>query len=696
MDAGHALPRPLLLRLLLRRPTIDPLRHGFRADIVAGNFCRARRHYHLVSPPRLDVALFGVVLPGVENHSLHVLALALEDAGFTHRTFPFQGFAGMRDMVADVIRVNPRICGLSLQTTEAALATLTFARMLRAKGYSGSIVIGGHLASLAPEDILASDAVDVVVQLAGEQALVGIARGEDPHTLPGTVTARGRGVAPVPVGIRAIQRTRLGEHLGFGAADIIVSRGCPAHCSYCCVASVSTVSENVGAARHIVRDVEAIADELAELAARGGRAFHFMDDNILPLVPNAALEWTRALSAALSARRVPPIAFSMQLRADVMTTELANELAAAGLVRAYVGIDGYTSGQLRALGRHAQASAGVAAVDLLSARGIFCVANSLLIGPTLRFETIVREIEGIAAVRHAPVHLLPIEARPGTVYHQRAAARGLIEGGPLWPSYRFEDPRAFLVGEVITGLPTRLVERSVPIALYDLAWALGVARRLAPAVDISAGIETYARVTETWNADQIRMLRAAVAAAQNGREAVAALLANEQAFVRAHDEALLRACDDALTTVENALSVNARRPVRAHARGRLLGGLAIAMGLAACPPSARVAMDAPADSAIDGGPCDDGLADALPACTDPMRQRECYVPFGNNCDCTQQNVAIQATFNERGEIVDVQGLGGNTLPADVVQCLLALVGDYCYPTHAGKTETINTCHSWIA
>src|SRR5207248_4062170 len=123
--------------------------------------------------------------------------------------------------------------------------------------------------------------------------------------------------------------------------------------------------------------------------AGGARALHWMDDNLLPLDPADAHAWIRALHTALDARRVPKLAFSLQLRADVVTPEVADALVALGLVRAYVGIDGYTTRHLRAIGRSSPARAGQAALAELSRRGVFCVANALAIGPTLAFDTVV-------------------------------------------------------------------------------------------------------------------------------------------------------------------------------------------------------------------------------------------------------------------------------------------------------------------
>src|SRR6185295_12551185 len=214
--------------------------------------------------------------------------------------------------------------------------------------------------------------------------------------------------------------------------------------------------------------------------------------------------------------RVGRIAFSLQLRADVCTPDVVAALADLGLVRGYVGIDGYSARQLVALGRDAPAAAGPVALDRLHAAGVFSVCNALIIGPTFSYQSITREIEALAAVRHAPVHLLPIDVRAGSAYFERVRSKGLLEGGLLWRRYRFADARTALLAEAVTSFPTRLDEYSVPIALYDLGYNLGIARRLCPGADTAAAAATYARVAAAWNADQVRVLRAAADAAAAG------------------------------------------------------------------------------------------------------------------------------------------------------------------------------------
>ena len=146
----------------------------------------------------MDCALVGMSLPGVTNASLSVLEGACADAGLSARRVPFTGFADLLPAVAEVRSLRPRVVGISIQSTEGALAALTFASVLRREGFEGRLVCGGHFATLHAQDILETcPAMDYVVRLAGEVAWVGLLRGEEPGTLPGLVwrDAAGRRLA---------------------------------------------------------------------------------------------------------------------------------------------------------------------------------------------------------------------------------------------------------------------------------------------------------------------------------------------------------------------------------------------------------------------------------------------------------------------------------------------------------------------
>jgi anaerobic magnesium-protoporphyrin IX monomethyl ester cyclase len=690
---------------------------------------------------QMDVVLVGPVLPDVENHSLAALEGALAAAGRSCAIEPFFGLGDLEGTADRVLGHGAPLVGISLQSTEGALASLGLAWLLRRRGFRGHLVCGGHFATLNAEEILGCVAgVDSVIRFAGEAALVGLAGGArtaaELGALPGIVWREGgelrQGAPGRVVGSEGppARRGPLPRHLGFPSADLVSSHGCRERCAYCCVAATTALERRelarAGEAREPTsrRPVEALAEEIAGLYHRqGARVFNFMDDNLLPLDPREAQGWARALAAALERRGVGRIAFSLQLRADVVTAPVADALCALGLVRAYVGIDATSAGQLKALGRRGRASAGAQALALLGARGVFAVCNALLVGPTFGFARVCAEIEGLAGLEGAPLHLLPLDVRAGTVLYERARDRGLLEGNFLYRRYRFEDRRTELFGRAVLAFPTRLEERSVPIGLYDLGYNLGIARRLLPALapTVEGLAREYATIAEAWNADQLRVLRLAAGAAASGdQRAVDELIAAEARRVRAHDEALLERCDQALRALEVAAAGALGRTVAAHARGKLIS-LALSLGLAACHHQALV-------TGTDAGAAADGTVFTLPDVAvpdvgsgEPPPADATVVAVASDAGCATYRPDRLAPQSQApptcagapapAEIFRcVIGCspqatlvfdGGGFLQAveapnpHVAECLNALLGKACYPSLA-CTRTELSGHCWVA
>jgi hypothetical protein len=678
----------------------------------------------------MDLALVGLVVPGIENQSLAALRHAARAANREVCVVPFGGFAGMERTVAEVLRARPRVCGVSIQTSESILAAMCLTHLLRGRGFAGTIVCGGHFATLHAREILELGAgVDAVVRFAGEGALVALLSDPDPGELeriPGLLWRDAGGAIHEGAPAQPISATpsvpvidrALPHHLGFPAADLIASRGCESECGYCCVAGASRMivaeARRAGVAdprswRYERRDLRALADEMASLHhAHGARVFTFMDDNVLPNEPAAVASFARSLRAELDARRVPPIAVALQIRADAVDGDSADALAALGLARAYVGIDGYSPLQLRTLGRHADASAGPHAVSLLRERGVLSVCNALAIGPTVELPALEREIEGMARLSGAPVHLLPIEVRQGSTLFDRASRRGLVEGGFLHRTYRFADIRTARVGRILFALPTRLRERSVPVAMYDLAYNLGIALRLLPSLDATRWLASWDRLAREWNADQVRLLREAIAAARDSDDAVTACIARELAPVTARDHAWLTECDQLVLEIERATEAHRGTPSRAHHRSRILGAVAAAMSLSACsssgdPDDRRDAMLLGVDGGSDGG---DGIDTAAPldagACRDPLRtlgpmsgDRAIYTDTCRPSDAPR----VRAQLDEDGEVISFDAIteDGGVVPLteDVRTCLEMFFARHCYPSSAGG-ELIFEPHFWIA
>jgi hypothetical protein len=213
-------------------------------------------------------------------------------------------------------------------------------------------------------------------------------------------------------------------------------------------------------------------------------------------------------------------------------------------------------------------------------------------------------------------------------------------------------------------------------------------------------------VTARWNADQIRVLRAAAATAEaTDPRAVARFVAEESGRVRALDDELRWLCAEALRAVEDAVSRARRSPVRAHTRGQLLSTVALSMALAACSSQEPLeprdgageapALDASADPGDSGAPLDvsDGPAScgegawvpAPPGVSLPATLCYCGIP-----------ASVDVTFDATGIPIEVSLPDGAALPDGVRACVLRAVGSYCFPSLAGTSQPIAGAHCWIA
>jgi hypothetical protein len=253
--------------------------------------------------------------------------------------------------------------------------------------------------------------------------------------------------------------------------------------------------------------------------------------------------------------------------------------------------------------------------------------------------------------------------------------------------YRFADPRTALLGEALLGFPTRLEEYSVPVALYDFGYNLGIAQRLLPGSDLGEAIEIYRDVTQRWNADQIRLLRLAAAAAAGGdRSRVRRLVEDQADRVRRHDDELRALVARALALVERIVSRARGEAVRAHARGRLISVVAFSAALAACESTSLTpSRDAGTDvvsSVVDSGPtCPDNLT--------PLQQLPAAL---DGCGGYPANV----TFDQFGVPGALYQVDGGMAPQDVLDCMQRLLAGYCFPSYAGTTQTLVSHHIWIA
>lgn len=144
---------------------------------------------------------------------------------------------------------------------------------------------------------------------------------------------------------------------GTWSLNAVSTRGCPFHCRWC--------AKPIWGQRYAMRAPEAVADELAELAATCAPDHVWFADDIFGLRP----EWTAAFGDAVAARgtRLP---FTIQTRVDLVTEAAADGLARAGCVEAWLGVESGAQAVLDAMAKGIRVDDVVPATGRLQRRGI--------------------------------------------------------------------------------------------------------------------------------------------------------------------------------------------------------------------------------------------------------------------------------------------------------------------------------------
>lgn len=227
---------------------------------------------------------------------------------------------------------QPFLVGISSLFTAYAGEALATAAAVRRHLPAARIVVGGHHATVLPEQVMACAAVDFVIRGEGEEAMVALARalaGEgDLKQVPGLVWRLPGGKLGMnpPAIVRDLDRlplsaldlvARQAYHRGSrGALQITASRGCPYRCSYCAFGDPA-------APPYRRRSVDSVLAEIDGAAGHEDLGFiDFEDENLSLDRP-----WFVALLKAIQRRYTPG---KVELRAmnGLMPSTLDDELLA--------------------------------------------------------------------------------------------------------------------------------------------------------------------------------------------------------------------------------------------------------------------------------------------------------------------------------------------------------------------------------
>jgi radical SAM superfamily enzyme YgiQ (UPF0313 family) len=310
------------------------------------------------------------IAANIPEHTVKILDLRIEN----HLTQVLRDF-------------QPDFCGINCSFTIDVYQTWEIAAQIKKWNPQVPVYVGGHHASLSPEDFYCSHIDGVVVgegekalrelvqahQTQGEvKAIAGLVVNEPsaPFYTPKRPMAENLDELPMP----ARHLTRYYHkhyYLGFQKPFSIMetARGCPYRCDFCSVWKFFNGKCRMKSPERVLQEVKTIPEKYIFLA----------DDNFLQSVPRAKHIAQLLLENGIKRR------FMFQARSDaiVQHPEVIPLLRKAGFWKVYIGFEKIDEEALKQLNKHNSVQNNEEALKILRAHGMEVIA-SFIIDPSFQ------------------------------------------------------------------------------------------------------------------------------------------------------------------------------------------------------------------------------------------------------------------------------------------------------------------------
>ncbi|HSR09972.1 MAG TPA: radical SAM protein, partial [Thermodesulfobacteriota bacterium] len=288
---------------------------------------------------------------------------------------------------------KPEFCGINCSFTIDVYQTREIAAAIKAWNPMVPVFVGGHHASLSPEDFY-SPSVDGVVVGEGEIAIRDLVRavekGEDWKRIPGLVLNRREGpeytperpltenLDEFPLPARHLTpEYRRHYHLGFQKPFSIMetARGCAYRCEFCSVWKFFNGKCRMKSPERVIEEVRTIGEKYIFLA----------DDNFLMSVPRA-----RRIAEMLIEGRIRKH-FTFQGRSDAIVKhpDIIPLLRRAGFWKVFIGFEKIDEEALGKLNKHNSVQNNEEALKILRAHGMEVIA-AFIIDPSFQKQDFAR------------------------------------------------------------------------------------------------------------------------------------------------------------------------------------------------------------------------------------------------------------------------------------------------------------------
>jgi radical SAM superfamily enzyme YgiQ (UPF0313 family) len=352
----------------------------------------------LVKPPEQARLNFG-------TFSLAVLASAVTDIASVD--IVDATYHSVQDAVAAALKQKPDVLGITTMSLQSVESVSILLHGIRAEGFRGKIVVGGHGASMLPLPILQSGA-DIVVYGEGEETFRELLQKGTSEKIQGIYFLKdGNLQRTKPRDLIDIEKLKApARHLCSKVEDGIylleTSRGCPHSCSFCETSRFFSCTWRGKSPQRVVGEIEGIVDE-------GAVAVQIADDNFTAN-PKRVIEICQLLKG-----KPLPLFFMYSARTDdlLKIPALIPALAEAHFLRATIGVETLVPQIAKSIGKPISFRRHKRAFDKLRKEGIFTVASFIVGLPGETEEMRERYVEWAVELSDSAV-FLPFQPFPGT------------------------------------------------------------------------------------------------------------------------------------------------------------------------------------------------------------------------------------------------------------------------------------------
>ncbi len=436
-------------------------------------------------------------------------------------------------IAADLLDLRPVVVGFSLIFQFFLPQYRKLAQRLRHAGVACHFTIGGHYASLCPEELLANfPEIDSVVRYEGEETLIELVdrlhAGEEWRSIDGVAYLKDGEVVTTPArplvedldSLPFPDRPKAPERIGgFPTLPVLASRGCIRRCSFC---SIHTFYRTAPGKVVRVRKPQKVVEEMLDLHRRHGvRVFLFQDDDF-PLWGKKGKRWADELTDRLHDSGLAESAiWKISCRAEYVEPELFLKMREAGLFLVYMGIESGVESGLEILFKQMTIAGNVSAVETLKALDIVISYGFMLFDPSSTFESVrgniafLRRIVGDGAAPAVFSRMLPYG---GTPIRDQLAKEGRLRGDLTRPDYVFLDERLDVYYRLLyAALRPWIHNRGLANELSYAADELGTFDRLTPGLFGATGYrKALAKLTAEANERLFRFVEETSLAFEGG------------------------------------------------------------------------------------------------------------------------------------------------------------------------------------